>query len=231
MDQQIDFKEQVMKAINTGAVSMRPRWYFALIATLVTTGGVALLLSVIYLSSFIIFVLRRNGISVVPAFGAPGWFAFLFSLPWILIGLLIIFIITLEILVRRYAFSYQRPLLFSVSAILVLVIIGGASVAATSFHRRVFGYVERHGVPVARPIYHRFGNEKIRMIHPGIIDVTTTRGFFMRTRRSDAIEIIMTSSTQLPFGADFAPGDTVVVFGDEDGMLVQALGIREVEAE
>jgi hypothetical protein len=224
-------QEKVLGAINAGAVSMRPRWHFMLVAALVAIGSVIAFLSVIYLSSFIIFVLRRNGILFVPAFGVPGWFAFLVSLPWILIGLLLIFLIVLELLVRRYSFSHQRPLLVSVSVIFTMVMIGGVVVAATPFHRRVFGYVERHTFPVAGPMYHMFGDERVRMIHPGRISVTTTDGFDMNTHHGDEIHIIMTSSTQLPFGADFAPGDTVVVFGDRDGVTVTARGIREVDTE
>jgi hypothetical protein len=224
-------REKILEAINTGHVSMRPRWYFVLMASLVAIGGVIVFFTVVYLASFIIFVLRRNGILFVPAFGVPGWLAFLTSLPWILIGLLLIFVAVLDLLVSHYDFAHHRPLLVSASVIFGIVAIGGIAVAATPLHSRVFGYVERHPFPVAGPIYHMFGNGQIRMIHPGKINATTTDGFDMRTHHGDDIHIIITSSTQFPFGEDFVPGDKVVVFGDRDGVVVTARGVREVDTD
>ena len=130
----------VLKAIASGEVAMRPRWHFVLKTALVSTGGVIVLCAVLYLASFVIFVSRQTGGSFVPIFGSRGWYHFFISLPWVLILLSFIFVIILEILVRRYSFGYRQPLLFSVMGIVVIVVAGGGIVAQTSFHRGLFRY-------------------------------------------------------------------------------------------
>src|ERR1019366_7165464 len=87
----------VFAAIHSGQVKMRPRWRFILETVLLGVGSIIVLLTLLYLVSFILFVLHESGAWFVPVFGLPGWVAFFHRLPWVLIGLAIIFIFILEI--------------------------------------------------------------------------------------------------------------------------------------
>ncbi|MBU4141685.1 hypothetical protein KKE99_02325, partial [Patescibacteria group bacterium] len=88
---QKSIKESILSVIKSGQVKMRPRWHFVLKTALAAFGVIILVLTVLYLASFIIFVLRQTGVLFVPAFGLQGWFAFFTNLPIFLIGLLIVF--------------------------------------------------------------------------------------------------------------------------------------------
>ena len=95
--------EQIVETIRSGGVKMRPKWHFALKTILALTGAVILLLTLIYIASFAIFMLRQTGVLFAPTFGFRGGYVFLRSLPWLLISLLVVFIVVLEILVRHYS--------------------------------------------------------------------------------------------------------------------------------
>src|ERR1700722_1425847 len=97
-------EHKVLAAIESGQVKMRPRWQFLLQTTLLAVGVIIAFFALLYLVSFIFFILHENGVWFVPAFGVSGWVALFRRLPWALIGLTIIFIIVLEFLVRRYSF-------------------------------------------------------------------------------------------------------------------------------
>ncbi len=221
-------REQILGAIDQGKVQMRPRWHFILKTTLAIVGAGILVLALVYLISFIMFLLRRNGVLFVPEFGFRGWYAFLLSLPWLLIILVCIFIYILETLVRRYAFAYRRPLLYSAFAVTALVIMGGYVVAVTPFHPNIFRYVEKRHTPVAGPMYQVYGRPRSPEIHSGMIVEFNPEGFVMKNRREEGLFVIVTRRTRLPRGADFDAGDMVVVFGPREGGIVQAFGVRKM---
>ncbi len=220
-----------MEAIKAGRVKMRPKWHFVLKAVLAALGGILLLLAVLYLTSFILFILRQTGVLFVPVFGFGGWHIFFTSLPWLLIFLLMIFIIVLEILVRRYSFAYRRPLLYSAAGIALLAIIGGYIVAATPLHGKLFKNAERGNLPFAGRFYREYGLQRLQNVNLGIIIEITNEGFLIQNRRNDILRVIITPETRFPLGTDFAENDTVVVFGERDDGAVRALGVRKVGDE
>ena len=109
-NQEKSIKNKVLEAIKSGQVKMRPRWYFILKTILVALGIVMIFLTLLYLISFIIFILRITGIWFAPAFGFEGYGIFLFSLPWLLVIISVLFAIILEVLVKRYSFAYRHRL-------------------------------------------------------------------------------------------------------------------------
>src|SRR3990167_8644737 len=135
--EQSPIKAKILAAIESGKVTMRPRWHFVLQATLVICGLVIVLLALLFLTSFIIFSLRNTGVWFAPSFGYRGIGVFLTSLPWLLIGLTVIFVVLLEILVKKYSFAYRQPLLYSALALVLIVTIGGVAIAQTPFNRGV----------------------------------------------------------------------------------------------
>ncbi|MBU4580419.1 hypothetical protein KKB43_05385 [Patescibacteria group bacterium] len=228
---QKSIKESILSVIKSGQVKMTPRWHFALKASLAAFGVIILVLTVLYLASFIIFVLRQTGVLFVPAFGLQGWFAFFTNLPIFLIGLLIVFIIVLELLVRHYAFAYRRQLLYSAVGIFILVFAGVMVIENTSFHGGMSKYAEKNRETYVGKFYSEYGRQRFIDVHRGQITTMNNNGFMMRNRREEILTIVVSRRTRLPLGADFSRGDIVVVFGSRDSNLVQAFGIQEIEGE
>ena len=221
-------QEKVLTAIQTGQVKMRPRWHFVLQAVLLAVGAVLLLLTLVYLASFIIFSLRQTGVLFVPLFGSAGWREFFHSLPWILIFLVAVFLVVLEVLVRRYSFAYRQPLLASALGILVLVLFGGIIVAQTSFHRRLFEYARQGNLPVAGPFYRQFGMPHVDNVHRGTVLQIMPHGFVLQEMGGETSTVVIAPQTHLPLGDGFVLGNEVVVFGPENGEVIQALGVEEI---
>lgn len=225
---QKNLRSHILDEIKSGRLKMRPKWHFILNNALLITGGVIVLLALLYLVSFVAFVLRQNGVWFAPIFGLRGWFAFLISLPWLLIVLSLIFIIILELLVRHFAFAYHRPLLYSLLGIMLVVLVGGFLVNRTTLHASLAQFSEKHQLPIAGPFYRGFGHERFRNIHHGLITGTTTNGIVIETERGEILLIDITPHTRLPLGMDFTVSDIVMVFGDRDDDRVEAFGIRRV---
>jgi len=218
----------VLEAIKAGRVRMRPKWHFVLKAILMALGGVIMLLALLYLASFIIFTSRQTGVWFTPSFGSRGWYEFATSLPWILIVLTLSFILVLEILVKRYAFAYKQPLLYSALGIIAIVFLGGIVLAQTSFHQQLFRYAEDNKLPFGSGFYKSFGLERMAKTELGTIIEVLDPDFMLEDRRGEILRVFIVKETRFPLGTDLREGDTVVVFGDRDGNAIHALGIRKV---
>lgn len=217
--------EQVEAAIKEGSVRMKPRWHFVLRGTLAVLGGVIIALLLLYLVSFIIFALRQTGVAVVPAFGLRGWLSFARHLPWLLIVFSLIFILLLELFVRRYQFAYRRPLFISALAIIGIVVAGGFVVANTSLHPQLLRYAQQHRLPVGERMYRDLDERRLADIYRGIIVATTSQGFIIEDRQGTS-SILLTSSTRQPRERELLPGDFVVIFGDFASGTVTAVGVH-----
>jgi hypothetical protein len=221
--------EKILQSIKTGEVKMRPKWHFVLRGALVGIGTVLVALTLLYIISFIIFILHQNGTLFAPGLGVRGLGIFLFSLPWILIVITLIFIAVLEILVRRYAFAYRRPLLYSALAVVFLVLVGGVIIARTSLHPKFFIYAREGRLPIAGQLYRGYGMQRLPNIHPCIITEINENGFVAEDIRNERVVVMISSDTEFPFGTNFSIGDRVLVLGDRSNTTISATAIRKIE--
>jgi hypothetical protein len=224
-------RNQVLLEVESGRVSMKPRWHFILLGTLAALGGVIIALLLLYLISFIIFAVHQTGVSFVPAFGLRGWVRFLTALPWLLIVFSLVFMGILEVLVRRYSIAYSRPLLVSLGGIIVVAVAGGCIVARTTFHRQLFVRAQQHHLPMLGERFYRgFGSARFTDLQRGVIVATTSEGFEITNPWGEQVRVVITPQTRLPFDDEFAPGKMVLIFGDGTS-TVRAFGIRAIGGE
>lgn len=223
--------DSVMAKIDAGKIKMKPHWHFVAKGVLLVVGTVLAVLALLYISSFIIFVLNQTGIWFAPGFGARGIGEFLLDLPWVLILLAIVFIVVLQWLVSRYAFSYGRPLLYSAAGIIVIVVAGGLIISATPVHRGLFQQAEDDNLPIFGMMYKQFAAPPQQNFVPGEIIEIISDGYRINTPRNEILKVIVTAQTQFPFGMDLVKGDNIVVIGDRSGDTITAAGIREIDHE
>ena len=226
-------KQGVMDAIKKRRVQMRPRWHFILLSSLAALGVFIVILTLLYIVSLSVFLLRDDGAWFAASFGGRGWFSLLHSVPWLLVLFVVIFICLLEVLVRRYRFIYRKPLLLSVAATLVVILVGGLAIAGTPFHHRMNFYAQHQQLPP--PLSFIYG-APFRMppppdVYHGVILATTSSGFVIDDQNgAGTTTVVVTPKTRLPNGEDFSVGTEVVVVGDTVATdTVQAFGILDID--
>lgn len=229
--QKPSLEKSVMDAIHSGRVHMRPRWKFILSGMLAALGIVIIICTLLFITSFTIFSLRQTGVLFIPAFGTRGLFTFFAALPVILIILLVLFVILLEILVQRYRVAYRMPLLVSVLAILVIVVLGGIALEGTRVHEMILrqSRLPGGGVPAPIAVMYRTGAEHVPDVYHGTIISTIPGGFvLLDDNGAGTTTVLIDASTKLPPGATFTQGEEVVVFGDVASGTVHALGVAQI---
>jgi hypothetical protein len=221
--------DKILNAINAGELKMRPRWYFIFRNTLFALGALLVILILLYMISFIIFILHRNGLWFVPVFGFQALGIFLFSLPWILILIALIFIFVLEILVKQYAFAYRRPLLYSALGAIGIVFVGGFVIAQSPLHHKFFVIARQGNLPFAGGFYRDFAEQRFKDIHPCTITEITQDGFKAEDNHDEMIEVIIGPETRFPYGTNFSVQDRVLVIGPQEDQVIKAVGIRKID--
>lgn len=222
-----NLKETVLKRIQSGEVSMRPKWHFVLKGILLLSGVGLLLLSLIYLLSFTLFVLRESGVLFVPGFGLRGMFALVFSSPWLLIVLALVFIIALEILVRRYSFAYKKPLLYSVVGIVFISLVGVTVMAQTTVHERIQQSADQGNLPFIGDVYRAYNQKEGRQVHVGIIEEVTENGYIVSGKRGEELIVNTDQSTRFVNVDEPEVGESIVILGEKKKNEITAQGIRD----
>lgn len=222
-------REQVLSTIESGKVKMRPKWHFVLKTILGIAGLVFVLLVVVYLISLAHFVLVQSGAWFVPPLGMRGIISFITSLPWFILLVALVFIGILEILVRKYAFAYKRPLSYSVLGLLVVVLIGGGIMANTSFHRGLAQSAEDGRLPLAGPMYRQVNRAHVDDIHPGVITEFIDTGLRMRTDDGTVLAVLIGKQTRIFTPVPLRIDDMIIVLGDRDDDEIEAFGIRKAD--
>jgi hypothetical protein len=141
----------------------------------------------------------------------------------------VLFVVILEVLVRRYSFAYRWPLLYSAVIIVFTVLAGGFAVAKTPVHRHLVEYERGDGSLCCGGIYRDMDRPRFGDIHTGKILEFLEDGFMLQNRGQENLRVVISRQTRLPYGSDYSVDDIVVVFGPRHADIVDALGIREIE--
>lgn len=217
--------DNVLEAIESGEVSMRPKWQFVLTISLWTLGTVLVGLTLVYLVSFILFAVRQNGSWFVTGFGSEGWREFFFSMPWLLIAVTLVFLALLGYLVKRYAFAYARPLFFSAAGIILVAGLGGFLITLTPLHSGLMGEAIEYRLPLGGGIYRQFGGRNPGKIITGIIVEKNDTGYTIYDQDKELLMVLITPYTKMPQKLPELR-DFIVVLGERRGNIVEAHGVK-----
>jgi hypothetical protein len=151
------------------------------------------------------------------------------AIPGLLLTCGIVLVILVEILARQHSFTFKKPLLVTISGVVLCAIVIGYLVSLTSFHRMVKNFA-RKGM-ISQDFIHTydkplpFNNERGITILSGEVVATTSDSFSLQGF-DDTITIIYASSSDQ---SAYFPhvDDDIVVFGKvDDAGRFQVTGIR-----
>ncbi len=211
-------QKNVLDAIASGRIKMHSRAYFVLQTVLAIVGGIILGLFLIYIVGFAIFLLRESGALLAPGLGFAGWYIFFRSVPWLLVVLSLIFLLVLVILINHYAFAYQRPLLYSLLGIMIIV-------TAASFYISFYQF----NPPILGAYYNGYNSGELTDVHRGEIVVLAANGFVLQGLSGETSTVLFGAGMAPAAESDLRAGDLVVVFGDRDTSgFIEASAIEKI---
>ena len=225
-------KLDILKKIKSGEVEMKPHWHFVLKSLLLLLGVIVTSLLVVYILSFILFFLRQSGIGFVPLYGFRGVIIFVMNSPWLLIASVGALVVVLQLLVKKYSFSFRQPLLYSLIGIVFLVLLSSYVLERTQFHHRLQGFATERGLPVFDSLYRGIDEKRPENIIFGSITEIKDDGFMLETDTDESLKVFISKETRQRPNTMYGISDTVLVFGDRTGASsVAALGVRPAPAD
>jgi len=160
MEQKLkDIKVDIVNYIKTNKVTMKPRWHFILFALLRVIAVVVVFVSILYLASFITLVMREHELFRALGLRPQSVHGFMLSVPWFLVVLSLILLVLLEVLTRKFQFVYRRPIVYSIFALLVLVLVVGAIVREVDKEFRFARFGEKPNAPILGPVHRYYRGE------------------------------------------------------------------------
>ena len=205
---------------------MKPRWHFVLKSLSLLFGVAVALLLAVYIISFILFFLRQSGVGFMPLYGFRGVSLFVMNSPWLLIALAGALIGVLQVLVKKHSFSFKRPLLYSLTGIVLLVLFSSYVLERTQFHPRLQGLAAERSVPLFGSLYQGI-DERLENITVGTIIEVTENGFILNSEANERLKIFVSAQTKQRANGTYLVSRTVLVFGNRTGTSsVDAFGIR-----
>jgi len=130
-----EFKK-IAEKLKSENIEMRPKWHFWLRSLLLAVSIFLIFALTLFLTSFAFFCHARPGLFL----GWPYFSAVLLAIAFILVA---------EALLSKYAFSYRKPVIYTLVAIVLFVFIFGFFISKSDFHSRI----ERRNIPFIRKIY------------------------------------------------------------------------------
>ncbi len=218
--------ESILAEIRARGMHMRPKWHFSLGTTLSILAAICVFLAAIYLTSLVIFEVRQSGLTFAPRFGYRGWSEFLLSFPWLLVIGSLVFLAVLEELLRRYRFVYKRPLLYSMSALVVILTLASVIADLDDIHPQIRSFSNSHGIP----IYDTFAQPPFgRPSHFFRGQIIRTASGTMTILRQDGGPVHIDIETTMPDN-DSSTDSPVVIFGESINGEFHAYGVSHEPA-
>jgi hypothetical protein len=222
-------KKNILEKIQKGEIKMRPRSYFILRFILLILAVCLSFILAIFFISFIRFILSINGASFLPSFGWQGTMAMLTAFPWPILLVSAIFLILSALLSKQFTFIYHRPAIFGIIGILLIFFIGSLILHQIRLHEQIFEFSSGKKMLFINPMYNSY-----RRLPPashsviGEVASTTKTGFLIEDEDNQNFQIFVTPQTIFPSGQDIRENDTILVIGETQDSIINAMGIKKI---
>ncbi len=202
---------------------MKPKVVFLLRRVLFMVSFLLLCALLIFLLSLLLFLFQKMGFRFLPFYGRWGIFVLLKSFPWGFALFLLGGVLFSVFILSRHTNVYRYPVVYSLIAIFILVLIFGFLVYKTPFHFEL----NKRALMKNNGLFFQslYTPACPREIHTGTIEEKIEEGF--KIRENGKVLTVLTSDLRKNKD-QFEVGDEVVVIGEQEGDVIRAFGIHGV---
>ncbi len=231
--QNYNIKEKILKKIETGEVAMRPKAFFMLKVFLLLFIVLLTFIASILLVSYLLFSISVGGGIFLLGFGTKGFYEFILVFPWILLLINIGLLVILDLLLKRFKFGYNRPILYLFLISLVAITLFGFLINFTPFHSKLMHRAEGKRLPMFGGFYSGLrGSHKGQGIFRGIVASTSVDTFTLKRNDYDIdlddFPIKVLTPPGMKVLSLLQVGDQVFIAGDLINGEIHAYGITKI---
>lgn len=202
-------KKRIINQIEQGRLKMKPRWHFVSQAIMLVVLMIIILISLLYLFSFFFFATRTSGLWHLVAFGPRGLMALVGAFPWLLFGSILVFIIILEVLIRKFSFGWRRSFVYTFLGIILIASFASWLLAQSSFHDDFYRQAWNNHLPLVGPLYRQQARIEFDNIYRGEIIVLDEEKLQIKTEDGQELEFPRSDRIKRSMN-DFRAGERIM---------------------
>jgi len=213
-------RDQILNRIKAGKLKMKPKVYFVLKNIIFVAAVVALSMLIVYLISFIVFSLDKNGAWLLTRLGLGGLLSLIVSLPWLLILIILLSMFLIELLIKNLKFAYHRPLIYSILGVMVLFLALGFFTHLTPLHKGLSCLCAEHKVPIASFLYDSYKEMDFPDFYRGEILEIDEEEAQLQKLNGEVVRLQITSDS---YGSDqekLQRGDKIMLIGKKKNSVI-----------
>lgn len=218
----------IIAQIERGEITMRSKVRILAGTALVACAAAVVFVLSLYLISASVFTLRMSGVALFLSFGLRGVAAFLASFPWVLTGISLVLLVVLVRMVRLLPFAYRRSIVYSALAAIGVSATLGLVVEQTPLHAALNNRADTGVLRIVKPLYRQQRVQQVRHAYVGTVERVDAGVIELRTS-AGIVRLGTDASTQYPKGPAVAPGQRVLILGDNRSGGLYARGIETIE--
>jgi len=203
--------KEIIEKIVKGEIKMKPKAYFVIKSVLVILAFLLCSLFALFLISFVVFIMVENGSFAFPGFGFVGFKVLFGSLPWVLVILALVLIFALEVLLKKFSFTWKKPIVYSLLGVVLFVFLAGGVIAKTGLHNKLLQRANQGGLPILGGAYVGFRGNVIHC--RGVVEYVEDNFFSINTNKKIPCPCQINANTKMPQDRQVIEGDRVMVLG------------------
>lgn len=221
-------KDTILEKIESDQVKMRPKLFYVLKVGLVAAVGVAILVVVSLLTSFILFSIWVSDRAFLLGFGARGINTFLMLFPWRLFILAFVLVVIFTVLIRSFRFGYRSPILYFSIIALGLSIGSGFLIARTPLHQGLSERDRVHHLPVLHGIYHHVSRPApSNDVFRGFVRTIMEQSIRVEDEEQRIVTVVLPANWSNRIVIKV--GDQLFIAGDWHGATFRAYGLKKIK--
>lgn len=220
--------EKLLQQIQNGKAKMLPKAFFTAKSAVTVLEWVLLGGLAVFFISFAIFYIRSSEYAMLPAFGYWGNRALLSYFPWLTSGLALIMLLFLAYLVFQKNFASQKPALYTLLAVLLIIISGGFVLANTPLHQGLQNSAQKGRLPLMGRMYSGSGSVSGHNLFIGTVRNLRTGQFELIQEDNITRDVIFNNNTRWPHG-NIKEGQAIAIMGSLQNGKIEAWGISPLE--
>ncbi len=220
-----DVNKKIKEQIESKKIKMKSKSYYLALSILYFVSVIVVILFTLFLASFIFFALKSSGTNEFLAFGYAGLLPFFQSIPWLLILALIILILLVELFGKKIDLVSKKPLVYSLAAVIIVVVGFGAVFAETPIHNTLLDKAAENRLPLGKGMYEKYGSFRENdLIVAKIIEINDE--FLLVESQENQFKVELSDELRKPDHVDLFVNQEIIIFGEINDDSIEAKGIK-----
>ncbi len=211
--------KDILDKIKKGEVRMHSKMYFILKTLLFVISFIITIFIAVFLISSIFFALRITSATTLPKLGYMGIGKFLIFFPWVITLISIFLILIIEKQAKKIKTVYRKPLVFSLTIVLLFITFFSFLVAKTPLHNKIY----QHRYPFMEQMYKM---QLPKDVIVGTIIEFNKNNFQIKTKEGNLLLISTSTQTRFPKYQNLHINDMIMIIGKTNNQIIEAKAIR-----